>query len=357
MTLPDWANSVHISFDDSHVTKPWRCVLQACVRGCGRQPPEYPERRAMIRGAALRTTSRSAPVALHAFLFRSLKDQWLDYRKEFARCRRKFSEKSVHQFRIDSRRLLSTMSVLLAVTPGRPLEAANRALKKRLRIFARLRDAHVQSLAIKELAREFPQLAAFRRYLAKRERRLERRVARKLKRTGLRGVATPVAAIRKELRRLREDRDQEQKNFRSVLATLKAGFKSVTARFRAIDPSKPLTIHRTRIAFKKFRYMIEALQPILTGVTSRVLGRMRDYQARMGEIQDASVLRSSFQSYLVKHRDRVPDAARIRSELERRERALIAAFLAGADELFAFAPSHHQTPVQERRLGPKDKSR
>ena len=78
-------------------------------------------------------------------------------------------------------------------------------------VVARLRDTHVQLLAIEELAREFPQLAPFRKHLAKRERRLTKRVTRKLKRTGLRSVAKPVAAMGKELRRWRAGRDQAQK--------------------------------------------------------------------------------------------------------------------------------------------------
>jgi len=100
-------------------------------------------------------------IGLLDFLRRSLKKQWRDYRKDFARCRRKFSEKSVHQFRIESRRLLSTLSVLRAIISRRHLNAGHHALKKRLRVFPRLRDTHVQLLAIEDLEREFPQLAPF----------------------------------------------------------------------------------------------------------------------------------------------------------------------------------------------------
>jgi CHAD domain-containing protein len=296
-------------------------------------------------------------IGLLDFLRRSLKEQWRDYRNGFARCRRKFSEKSVHEFRIESRRLLSTLSVLRAISSRQHLKTVNRALKKRLRVFACLRDTHVQLLAVEELAREFPQLAPFRKHLAKREQRLTKRVARKLKRTGLHSVAKPVAAIRRELRRFCPDQDQEQKQHGSVMAALEASFESAAVRFRAIDPSNPATIHRTRVAFKEFRYMAEALQPMLPGATDRVIGRMRDYQARMGEIQDATVLRAGLEKYLAKGEEPMPDAALIRAELERRKAALITAFLNKARELFSFAPSKLRTTAKRPHRGASHSSR
>jgi len=164
-------------------------------------------------------------------------------------------------------------------------------------------------------------------------------------------VEKTVTAIGKEFRRLRADQDQEPKESGLVMATLEASFESVAARFRAIDPSNPATIHRTRVAFKKFRYMAEALQPMLPGATSRVTGQMRDYQARMGEIQDATVLRATLGKYLAKGKEPMPDAALIRAELERRKAALTAAFVNKAGELFSFAPSKLRTPARRPRRG------
>lgn len=299
----------------------------------------------MIRAIGLEATPATAPTELHAFLLRSLKDQWRDYRKDFARCRKKFSKKSVHQFRVESRRLLSTMSILAAVMPGKPLKAASRALKKRLRIFARLRDTHVQLQAVEELEPDFPELKAFRRALTKRKRRLTQCVVRKFKHTGLRKVAQPIAAIRNKLRLLVQDHEREKRNPRAVEETREEAFARVAERFRAIDPADPVTIHRTRVAFKKFRYMMEALQPILPGVNDRMIERMHEYQSRMGDIQDATVLRSSLEKFLRKHQGRVADATRIRAKLERRRAALISSFMNEANELFDFAPLPHRRPT------------
>src|SRR5204863_8203740 len=54
---------------------------------------------------------------------------------------------------------------------------------------------------------------------------------------------------------------------------------------RAIDVSNAYTIHRTRLAFKKFRYMMECLSPEITGLKASQLRVLALYQRKMGIIQ------------------------------------------------------------------------
>jgi CHAD domain-containing protein len=290
----------------------------------------------MIRTVNVDEGIPTVRIELHSFLLRSLKSQWREYREDFARCRKKFSEKSVHQFRVESRRLLSTISVLKAVTPGVALSTARRALKKRLRIVAPLRDVHVQLCTVEKLEKDHPGLAAFRHALAKREQRIAKCVAKKLKHTGLRKVAQPVAAIRLELCSLLRDDSQEDDNRRAVMDEFRTAYLTVAARLRRIDPANPATFHRTRVAFKKFRYMTEALRPILPGASDQMIDRMHDYQSRMGDIQDASVLNASFEKFLKKHR--TSRAKTMLAKLDQRRAALIRSFMKSAGELSDFAP-------------------
>jgi CHAD domain-containing protein len=50
------------------------------------------------------------------------------------------------------------------------------------------------------------------------------------------------------------------------------------------------TVHQTRIAFKRFRYMLESLSPAITGPSRRQLRALAYYQRKMGIIQDHEVL-------------------------------------------------------------------
>jgi CHAD domain-containing protein len=105
-----------------------------------------------------------------------------------------------------------------------------------------------------------------------------------------------------------------------------------------INPRDPWTIHRTRVAFKRFRYMVEALAERLPGVTGERLAAMRHYQTMMGEIQDAEVLLRTLDKFLRKKEIKPEAARRFRAELLRRRQRLIRIYLKAADQLLEFWP-------------------
>jgi CHAD domain-containing protein len=94
--------------------------------------------------------------------------------------------------------------------------------------------------------------------------------------------------------------------------------------------------------------MTEALRPILPGASDQMIDRMHDYQSRMGDIQDASVLNASFEKFLKKHR--TSRAKTMLAKLDQRRAALIRSFMKSAGELSDFAPlvERRATPVFPR---------
>jgi CHAD domain-containing protein len=136
----------------------------------------------------------------------------------------------------------------------------------------------------------------------------------------------------------------------AVTGAVGAAFARAVDLRRSVKPTDTETIHKLRVAFKKFRYTVEALQPILVGVTDAQFKAMNAYQVRMGNIQDVEVLSASVERHAM-HRTRVPYGARRRNasrrgrnaafvpvlqELSRRRAGLIEQFLGSADELFDF---------------------
>ncbi len=75
----------------------------------------------------------------------------------------------------------------------------------------------------------------------------------------------------------------------SLFSAIDEAYAIVNQRYALVDPVQPITIHYLRIAFKKFRYMIEAIYPILQNPPTDYLKRMHDYQVSMGDIQDMEV--------------------------------------------------------------------
>jgi CHAD domain-containing protein len=136
-------------------------------------------------------------VPLH--LERSLDERWRDYRKAFDRCHRKFSEDSVHQLRVETRRLLALLDLLDALVGVKELNALRRVLKALFDSSASLRDTQVQWLFVEKHRRRFPAVAPLSDVLARRERRLVKKLKKKLNHTGQKETKKLASALRGEV--------------------------------------------------------------------------------------------------------------------------------------------------------------
>jgi CHAD domain-containing protein len=270
-------------------------------------------------------------------LARSLKQQWKRYRKELKRCQRKCSAGTIHAFRVETRRLLSTLELLGGFLPARRVEKAQRLLKRHLDVFDDLRDTQVQLATVGRMRRAFPVARPFEACLLEREERFTRRTRKNIKqvRTGRLGklITTCRGGVEEQLRK-----SAPRKAFAVLLRSVDRAFRRTRQLRMRISPRDAWTIHRTRVAFKKFRYMVEALAEQLPAVTGERLAAMRHYQTMMGEIQDAEVLLAALDKFLRKQEIKVEAARRFRAELLRRRQRLIRVYLKAADQLLAFWP-------------------
>jgi CHAD domain-containing protein len=274
---------------------------------------------------------------LQAHLKVSLKTLWKDFRKELKRCRNRFSEKSVHQLRIHTRRLLSLLDLIEPLAQSENVQMTRRSLKKHLRRLAELRDTHVQARAIRKDLPAFPEARTLCDWLTERERRLTKRLRKKMAGARIGDLKEGIAALQQRLRARSQTQTVPGKPFLTVMAAVDKAFAAVAALHAAIDPAVPETIHRTRIAFKRFRYMVEALAPVLPETTPNIKS-LQAYQTLMGDIQDVEVLLLDVDKLLAKKRALKESLQPFREELERRRAACILRFLRGKDRLLKFWP-------------------
>lgn len=275
---------------------------------------------------------------VRALLLRSLGERWQAYGAQLKRCREEPSEDAVHDLRVAMRRLISTLMVLDPILPdsrGR-LQRVRRSLSKRLDRFSSLRDTQVQALTIREMLPAFPELQPYHRYLAGQERRLVKRIGKEVEKTDTAKLERIVASIAERLRALPDDL-AAQEQARAAVGAAEAAFSRVAKRRQKIDPAKAATIHRMRVAFKKFRYMAEALEPMLDGVGKEQIKSMGVFQDMMGKIQDTEVLLASLAAFLTGKSKAYKRSVRpAQEELARRRAAWIDEFLASADQIYTF---------------------
>jgi CHAD domain-containing protein len=221
-------------------------------------------------------------------LLEALENRWKAYLAELKRCRGEFSNEAVHDLRVSLRRLLSLVQLLNSVEPRPRLRKLSRALKAQLDEFDELRDTQVMLAEISETILELPGLEPLRIHLERVEKRSLKDIRKKLRKLDLKETT----------RRIRKTHDslaaEEKADLAApILQSVDDAFLVAKQRLARVDPAQPASIHRVRVVFKKFRYMVEIVHPLLEGFPEANLKRMNGYQTLMGEIQDAEVFQQT----------------------------------------------------------------
>jgi CHAD domain-containing protein len=261
----------------------------------------------------------------------SMEERWKKYRVQLKACRSEFSEEAVHDLRIAARRLLALLDIVRALDPLPRVQKARKALKNQLDSLDDLRDIQVMLVDAVETIEALPQLKPFLEQLRKREK-LYLRNARKQIRTS---HPSELSRRIEKIHAMLEKYSYDQAFNARLLGVVDQAFLSAVLAYNQIDASQPATIHSLRIAFKKYRYMVEIVHTISPGYPESHLKRMHEYQSKMGVIQDMDVLLSTLADY-AESEDSSFDLEPVRRYYEQRRAELIAAYLDDKSELNVF---------------------
>lgn len=267
----------------------------------------------------------------------SLDQRWRKYLKELRRCRNRCSEESVHDLRVATRRLISTLMIVGILLPDSRVQKLQRRLKRLFDAMSPLRDTQVQLLALEKKVGKVPELETLITILKLRERAQMRRIGKRVAKIDAASLGAMLRRIKKKLQTISASRLKKNVSLTAALGEAAEGFIAIAALRERLRISQPRTVHRMRVAFKKFRYKVEALQPFLRKVTARQLKAMDKFQTRMGAIQDIEVLSNTVQRFMTQ---RVAAArsplARYYRELRAQKQQLIRAFIQSSREINSY---------------------
>ena len=275
------------------------------------------------------TKEDPSALTINQLLLEAVDQRWKKYRAELKRCRAEFSNEAVHDLRVAARRMLALIQLLNSIAARPRLQKLNRAFKGQLDEFDDLRDTQVILAELSETIQELPQLQKFQYHLQVVEEDLLKTLRKKLKVIDLFDVSK---RIRKTRESLETNTDEEL-----ALQTLQAvdhAFLVTKQRHSWIDSAQSATIHRVRIAFKAFRYMVEIIQPLLKDFPPDNLRQMNDYQSLMGEIQDVEVIMQTLADFPFSASSF--DHQSVRHYYERRHAEATSAFIEDMNQLDNF---------------------
>ncbi|MEP6894231.1 MAG: CHAD domain-containing protein [Chloroflexota bacterium] len=262
-------------------------------------------------------------------LLEALENRWKNYRAELKRCRAEFSNEAVHDLRVAARRMLALIQLLNSISPRPRLQKLSRAFKEQLDEFDDLRDTQVILAEISEILHDLPQLHDFQKHLQFSEERMLRTLRKRIKNL-------ETSEVTKRIRKTYEAVEAEMTGDleSQIMQAVDDVYLITKQRYNWVDYARPATIHRVRIAFKSFRYMVEIVYPLLSDFPMEALKRMNDYQSLMGEIQDAEVFDQTLADF--SEHASFADLEPVRRYYEHRHADAISAYSTAKDQLDTF---------------------
>lgn len=259
----------------------------------------------------------------------ALESAWKNYLSELERCRTEFSQDAIHDLRVTTRRLMAVIELLRALEPRPRLKKIIRDLKGQLDQFDELRDTQVILSELSERVQELPDLQGFQNHQRVTEERLLQTLKDEIDRLDIHPLS----------RRIRKTRDIFEKQTAEnlgpeVLQAVDDVYLRTRRRLDEVDLTRPATIHHVRVAFKRFRYLVEMIQPLLKDFPPTNLKWMNDYQTLMGDVQDAEVFLQRLGDYFT--HGSISDPVLIRRYYERRKALTVSAFAEHMNQLNLF---------------------
>jgi CHAD domain-containing protein len=209
------------------------------------------------------------------------------------------------------------------------LKKMARAFKDQLDEFDDLRDTQVILGELSTILQELPQLDDFERHLRSHEEQMFKDLHKELKQRDTSEIAD---WIRKTRDALEEETPTNLKAL--ILDAVDDAFLDVRQRLGWVDVARSATIHRVRVAFKAFRYMVEIVHPLVKDFPPTIIKQMNEYQTLMGNIQDAEVFAGTLADFAAHAPFADQDA--VQHYYEKRRSEAISTFVKAMDQLHTF---------------------
>jgi CHAD domain-containing protein len=213
-----------------------------------------------------------------------------DMKSKLDDCRETMSIDSVHDIRVDLRKLMSVSELALNF---KSIDRKNKKFFSKIqKLFSDTRDIHVSIDYVKNNLESHFSCTGFLGYLD--SLRIERE---NLLREGLIEVNNQKLLKRTDKLTSAVSSSEFKNSFLSILRTkLDDSFLEVVKNIELIDIKNITTIHKVRISLKHFRYLFEIHKLIFPDEKDRMKS-LKNLQDWLGEIQDLTVLRKLLQDY------------------------------------------------------------
>jgi CHAD domain-containing protein len=270
-------------------------------------------------------------------LVSALEERHRIFSMQLLRVRRRSSEPGIHDLRVATRRLIAVIDLVSDITTHPGLLKRRKTLRVFLKGLNALRDMHIRKIVLGKMRTTHRAAGLVLRDTRMREQELLRTTGRSVRLFDAASMQAAITEAEDALLRIGMNPALSAATQAILLGALAGTFARVVKRRELLSGSDPATVHRMRVAFKKLRYSLEILAPLLSWLTPETRKRLNAFQTTMGKIQDIVVALEGLATFEARR----PVTGRmalidVRQHLLRRRMELTEAFLVNADGVYGF---------------------
>jgi CHAD domain-containing protein len=288
----------------------------------------------------------SQPNYVLGFITRALERKWAEYEIALKEFQTGPTRTAVHDLRVAIRRLTAILDLIHKFIPQSYVNSARERLKGQVSGLSDLRDIQVQIATVRKVSKDFPELKKFYKKLVDDEETYLKQSGQVTTSAFVKPLDSAIGRIKVGLN-ARRDSMAPDKAQSMVEETVNNAFDLVAKRLRELNPGEYATIHRVRLAFKPFRYLLETFYPLLPAVEVKQVRNALGLARMMGEIQDFDVLMKNLVEYKWENGDQRKAMMEIWQETETRKNETVRRFLSSLDKFSGLLK-----PISQDRIQP-----
>ncbi len=266
----------------------------------------------------------------------TLRQPFGKYQKIALKIAKTASEDSVHDLRVLTRRILAVLHIIEKSAPALRAKKIKKRLKKNLRQLAPLRDLHIQIQLLERLLPDYPEAVLFLNQYKKKEKKSAKKIKKKFESVKLRKLRKRLDFVETQIENLLKEPESASHGLSIGLSEVNLAFSKVVDRKNKLNLSDFSTVHQMRMAFKKFRYLLEILRPVLPEINKKRKKEMKSFQKQMGEIQDLEVLMENLKSFKPRGAEKALFLKKMTADLEEKQKLLASKFIPASEKIYSF---------------------